>query len=146
MVNLNDFENYFNGLKDKIAAKKILFMTNEADLSNSLSEINSNEQPFIVVVIPSSKTNGSSQDDVTDTNYTLIYILSKDDRTQINTFEIQKKLQPFIEKCKLQLIQDKDSCSLMRGLDVSSLHTDPESKLYSRATGWSLSFEFSTDL
>jgi len=146
MVNLTDFETYFISIKQQIGVKKIFFLTNEADISSSLNDIKPEEQPFMLVIIPSSKTSGSSQDDVSEINYCLLYILSKEERGQIDTFIIQKNLQPILESCKRKMIQDKDSCGLLRNLDVSSFHSDPESKLFSRATGWSLSFEFTTDL
>ena len=81
-----------------------------------------------------------------DTNYGLVYVLSKEDRTATDTFTIQKELQPVMKNVKKLMIESKEQCGVMRGLDVSSFHTDPESRLFTRATGWSLSFQFETDL
>ena len=146
MINLTKYETFWNELTDKAGIKSVFFLTNESDIQPRLADISSDEQPFMMVIIPSAKTSGSSQDDVADTNYGLVYVLSKEDRTGTDTFTIQKNLQPVIESVKLLMIDRKEQCGIMRGLDVSSFHTDPESKMFSRATGWSLSFEFETDI
>ena len=144
MINLTKYETFWNELTDKAGIKSVFFLTNESDIQPRLADISSDAQPFMMVIIPSAKTSGSSQDDVADTNYGLIYVLSKEDRTGTDTFTIQKNLQPVIESVKLLMIESKEQCGIMRDLDVSSFHTDPESKMFSRATGWSLSFEFET--
>ena len=146
MINLTKYETFWNELTDKAGIKSVFFLTNESDIQPRLADISSDEQPFMMVIIPSAKTSGSSQDDVADTNYGLIYVLSKEDRTATDTFTIQKELQPVMENVKKLMIDSKEQCGVMRGLDVSSFHTDPESRLFTRATGWSLSFQFETDL
>ena len=146
MINLTKYETFWNELTDKAGIKSVFFLTNESDIQPRLADISSDEQPFIMVIIPSAKTSGSSQDDVADTNYGLVYVLSKEDRTATDTFTIQKELQPVMENVKKLMIDSKEQCGVMRGLDVSSFHTDPESRLFTRATGWSLSFQFETDL
>ena len=144
MINLTKYETFWNELTDKAGIKSVFFLTNESDIQPRLADISSDEQPFMMVIIPSAKTSGSSQDDVADTNYGLIYVLSKEDRTATDTFTIQKELQPVMENVKKLMIDSKEQCGVMRGLDVSSFHTDPESRLFTRATGWSLSFQFET--
>ena len=146
MINLTKYETFWNELTDKAGIKSVFFLTNESDIQPRLADISSDEQPFMMVIIPSAKTSGSSQDDVADTNYGLVYVLSKEDRTATDTFTIQKELQPVMENVKKLMIESKEQCGVMRGLDVSSFHTDPESRLFTRATGWSLSFQFETDL
>ena len=146
MINLTKYETFWNELTDKAGIKSVFFLTNESDIQPRLADISSDEQPFMMVIIPSAKTSGSSQDDVADTNYGLVYVLSKEDRTATDTFTIQKELQPVMENVKKLMIDSKEQCGVMRGLDVSSFHTDPESRLFTRATGWSLSFEFETDI
>ena len=146
MINLSQYELFWKGLIPKAGIKSVFFLTNESDIQPRLADISSDAQPFLMVIVPSAKTSGSSQDDVADTNYGLIYVLSKEDRTATDTFTIQKELQPVMENVKKLMIDSKEQCGLMRGLDVSSFHTDPESKLFSRATGWSLSFNFETNL
>ena len=146
MVNLTQYELFWNGLIPKAGIKSVFFLTNESDIQPRLADISSDAQPFLMVIIPSAKTSGSSQDDVADTNYGLVYVLSKEDRTATDTFTIQKELQPVMENVKKLMIDSKEQCGIMRGLDVSSFHTDPESRMFTRATGWSLSFQFETDL
>ena len=146
MINLSQYELFWKGIMPEAGIKSVFFLTNESDIQPRLADISSDAQPLLMVIIPSAKTSGSSQDDVADTNYGLIYVLSKEDRTATDTFTIQKELQPVMENVKKLMIDSKEQCGVMRGLDVSSFHTDPESRLFTRATGWSLSFEFETDL
>ena len=146
MINLSQYELFWKGIMPEAGIKSVFFLTSESDIQPRLADISSDEQPFMMVIIPSAKTSGSSQDDVADTNYGLVYVLSKEDRTATDTFTIQKELQPVMENVKKLMIESKEQCGVMRGLDVSSFHTDPESRLFTRATGWSLSFQFETDL
>ena len=146
MINLSLYELFWKGIMPKAGIKSVFFLTSESDIQPRLADISSDAQPFLMVIIPSAKTSGSSQDDVADTNYGLVYVLSKEDRTATDTFTIQKELQPVMENVKKLMIESKEQCGVMRGLDVSSFHTDPESRLFTRATGWSLSFQFETDL
>lgn len=144
MVNLQDFEVYINGLSEKIGAKRTFFLTAESDIKPMLQDITPEEQPFLLVIIPSAQSKGSTQDNVSELNLALVYLFKKHDAKDKPTFEVQKELQPHIEATKNQLIADKEECGIMRELDLSSMHTDPESQLFSALTGWSLTFEFDT--
>ena len=146
MINLSRYELFWKGIMPEAGIKSVFFLTSESDIQPRLADITADAQPFLMVIIPSAKTSGSSQDDVADTNYGLIYVLSKEDRTATDTFTIQKELQPVMENVKKLMIDSKEQCGVMCGLDVSSFHTDPESRLFTRATGWSLSFQFETDM
>ena len=146
MINLSLYELFWKGIMSEAGIKSVFFLTSESDIQPRLADITADAQPFLMVIIPSAKTSGSSQDDVADTNYGLIYVLSKEDRTATDTFTIQKELQPVMENVKKLMIDSKEQCSVMRGLDVSSFHTDPESRMFTRATGWSLSFQFDSDI
>jgi len=142
MVNLNDLEAYWNGVMITVPAiKKVFFVTEEGDMKDYLSDIKNSEQPFLVVIIPSAKSTGS-QDAVQENNFNLVYVLSKEDSFEKTTFELQKELQPVMESIKNQLIEDMEGCGLMRRLNIGSMQTDPEKKIMTKATGWSLSFEF----
>lgn len=141
MVNLNSLEQYWNAMPAKVRAlKKVYYVTEEGDMKDFFQDIKLTEQPFLVVVIPSAKASGSA-DFYTETNMNLIYLLSKEDSGKKRTFELQKELQPVMEAIKDVMIADIAGCGFMRELDISSMHTDPERKLLSVASGWSLSFE-----
>jgi hypothetical protein len=142
MVNLSTLETYWNSMITRIPTiKKAFFVTEESDMKDFIADIRQSEQPFLLVVIPSAKSNGQ-QDAVIENNLNLIYVLSKEDSFNKNTFQLQKELQPVMEAIKTQMIEDIEGCGIMRRLDISSMQTDPEKKLLSKATGWSLSFEF----
>jgi hypothetical protein len=141
MVNLSELEQYWNGMPAKVRTlKKVFFVTEEGDMKDFIQDIKPAEQPFLLVVIPSAKASGSA-DYNTEVNMNLIYVLSKEDPGKKNTFTLQKELQPVMEAVKEQMITDIEGCGLMRNLDISTMHTDPERRLMSVATGWSLGFE-----
>jgi hypothetical protein len=142
MVNLTALETYWNSIITRVPTiKKAFFVTEEGDMKDFIADIRQQEQPFLLVVIPSAKSVGTA-DAVLENNMNLIYVLSKEDSFNKNTFELQKELQPVMEAIKAQMIEDIEGCGLMRRLDISSMQTDPEKRLMSKATGWSLSFEF----
>lgn len=145
MINLTQYENYFTGLVEKVPGVKMLkFVTSESEMTDWLADVKTDQQPFLMILIPSAKSTGSSQDDVEEYNMGLIYLLKKTDKGQADgkPFPIQKALQPILEGIKRQMLEDKGQCSVMYGLDVDSFHTDPENTLSSRTAGWSLSFTF----
>lgn len=141
MINLQDFENYFTSLAKRTGCKSVFFLTSETDIQKKIKDITPEQQPIMMMIIPSANTKGSTQDGVEETNTALLYVLNKDDRAEYGTFNIQKDLQPIFEQVKQTMIADKENCGLMRGLDVGSLSSDPESKLISQLTGWSLQFD-----
>jgi len=146
MVNLTELESYWESIITRVAGiKKAYYVTEEADMKDFISDIKNAEQPFLLVVIPSAKSVGVA-DAVLENNLNLIYVLSKEDAFNKTTFELQKELQPVMEALKAQMIDDIEGCGLMRRLDIGSMQTDPEKRLMSKATGWSLSFEFEDSL
>ena len=145
MVNLNAYENYWNELRAKVpAVKRIDFVTEEGDIKDFISDITRSEQPHLLIIIPSSKNVGIP-DAVLENNLNLVYLLANEDSFEKNTYQLQKELQPVMESIKNQLIADMENCGLMRRLDISSMQTDPERRIFSKSTGWSLSFEFETE-
>jgi hypothetical protein len=145
MVNLTEFEVYWQQMLNKVPAlKSIHFVTEEGEISAKLNDIKKEEQPFALVVIPSAKSTGSTQDNFQEENLNLIYILSKEDAFNKTTFELQKDTQPVMEAVKEQMLMDKGTCGLMRNLDPGSFQTDPEKKKFTTCSGWSLSFSFVT--
>ena len=145
MVNLTEYEAYWESVKTNVTGiKKIFYLTEESDMKDFLSDITNAQQPFLLVIIPSAKSAGA-QDAFIENNLSLIYLLSKEDAFNKTTFQLQKELQPVMEQIKQQMITDKQGCGIMRNLDLSSMQTDPEKKLMTKATGWSLSFEFETE-
>lgn len=140
MVRLSDWKEYWNSIVTRIPSLKgVHFVTEEADIKDKVLDIGKKEMPFLLVVTPSAKSSGE-QDSFRENNLCLTYILSKEDAYSYTTFEMQEILQPIMEDVKEMMINDKEGCGIMRDLDLSTLHTDPEKKLFTKLTGWSLSF------
>ena len=103
MVNLTALETYWNSIITRVPTiKKAFFVTEEGDMKDFIADIRQQEQPFLLVVIPSAKSVGTA-DAVLENNMNLIYVLSKEDSFNKNTFELQKELQPVMEAIKAQM-------------------------------------------
>lgn len=141
MINLNDLKAYWEGMKTKQSGlKSVHFITEEGDVKDFIKDIGPAEQPFALVLVPSGKSTGSTQDNYFDESNHLFYVLKKEDSFNKTSFEIQAELQPLTEAIKEQILMDKSACSLMRHLDEGSFQTDPERKKFTTCTGWSVSF------
>lgn len=141
MVLLSEWRTYWDGMLVKVPEIKAVFrVTEESDIKDKIQDIKLSELPFLMVLTPSAKSNGSEQDNFIEHEYGLLYVLTKEGINQKLTFDHQEDLQPTIEKVKQQMLADMEGCGFMRRLDVGSMHTDPEKKLFSLLTGWSLSF------
>ncbi|MDR2824997.1 MAG: hypothetical protein LBB41_07360 [Prevotellaceae bacterium] len=138
MILLNEIQQYFDALigTDK-PVKRVFYFTEEGELQDVDSDIAPEEQPFLIVITPSVISVGR---DLLERNNFLIYLLAKEDKFEKSTFEIQKELQPIINSLKNKLIDDSDNCKWISGLDAESFHIDPERKMFTKYTGWSISF------
>lgn len=154
MIQLTKLKNYWENLVDNPLAeatlctgmelesplRKVYFVTDEGDIKDFLADITPEQQPFAIVLIPSSTSQGSEQDNFEDTDRHLFYVFKKEDAYSQTTFEVQEELQPLAEALKIQLVLDKNACNIWHKLNEGTFHTDPERKLFSKCTGWSVSF------
>jgi len=141
MVLLSEWRTYWDGMPVKVPEVKAVFrVTEESDIKDKIQDIKLEELPFLMVLTPSAKSNGSEQDNFMEHDMSLLYLFTKEGINNKLTFEHQEDLQPILEKVKEQMLLDMEGCGFMRRLDVGSMHTDPEKKLFSVLTGWSLSF------
>lgn len=143
MINIIEYKTYWEEMpqrEDRL--KHVIFGTDESDLKRQLPDISPEQQPFAFVLIPSAVSSGSQPDNFSETNRALFYVLAKEDSFSLTTFDIQVNTQPVAEAVKEILITDKSPCSMLRNLNEGSFHTDPESAISSKCSGWSVSFEF----
>jgi len=143
MISLIDFDKYWHQMPTKVPAlKKVFLVSDESELRDFVKDISPADQPFAMVLIPSANSRGSEPDNFGENNQTLFYILEREDKTEHTTLQLQMRTQPVCEAVKDQLLNDKTSCSLLWNLREDSFETDPESKISSLCSGWSVSFQF----
>lgn len=142
MKAISELRQYWETMLTKVPElKRIEFVVDEGQVKDFLSDIPTDEQPFAVVVLPSANSKGSEQDNFTENENHLFYVLRNQDAAQYTWMEIIEELQPITEAVKEQLVLDADDdCPYFENMDYSSFQTDPERKLWTKCTGWSVSF------
>ena len=144
MILISDYEAYWESVKERIPGiKSVEPINNDKDMSKFLQDLKKENMPVLFFAVPSSDGFGDVDNDM-EKNIGLLFFMSKyDAQGKTKAYDIQKELQPLFEEIKDMMKEDSmDKCSVMGDLEFSSMHTDPEYKLYSDFSGWSLSFVF----
>lgn len=151
MISLLELKSYMEAMPEKLPLiKTVNLVFSESDFSAMLRDKPLSEFPALVVVVPSADMEADNEDDFTENNTTLCYILSRPDESSMTYEDRLAQMidaQNLIESFKKQIIADKGAhqgSHLMHYLDLSTFHTDPEYNL-SGCYGWSLSFNINTN-
>jgi len=144
MVNLNDYEAYWQSVKLRLPEIKTLeIILSEKDMGEVIQGLKKGDEPVLFVTVPSGDNDGDIDNDM-EKNISLLFLLSKyDSQGKVKAIGTVKELQPLFEEIKDMMKYDSsDNCGIMAHLEIDSMHSDPEYKLYSDMSGWSLSFVF----
>ncbi len=144
MIFITDYEAYWDTIKERLPGIKTLdFINNDKDMGKSIQDLKKEQMPILFVAVPSGDGFGDVDNDQ-EKNIGLLFFMSKyDAQGKSKAYDIQKELQPIFEALKDLMKNDSmNDCSIMANLEIDSMHTDPEYKLYSDFSGWSLSFVF----
>ena len=144
MILITDYEAYWDTIKERLPGIKTLdFINNDKDMGKSIQDLKKEQMPILFVAVPSGDGFGDVDNDQ-EKNIGLLFFMSKyDAQGKSKAYDIQKELQPIFEALKDLMKNDSmNDCSIMANLEIDSMHTDPEYKLYSDFSGWSLSFVF----
>lgn len=144
MILITDYEAYWETIKERLPGIKTLdFINNDKDMGKSIQDLKKEQMPILFVAVPSGDGFGDVDNDQ-EKNIGLLFFMSKyDAQGKTKAYDIQKELQPIFEALKDLMKNDSmNDCSIMANLEIDSMHTDPEYKLYSDFSGWSLSFVF----
>jgi hypothetical protein len=144
MINLTDYENYWESVKNRITEiKSILPVIFNAEMGPKIQSLKDSELPALFFITPSGMTSGQDVDNWEDRSTCVIFLMKHYSPQRKTAYEVIKELQPLIEKIKGMMIKDKASgCNVMDNLDLNSLSTIPEGGLYAMFAGWSLGFDF----
>lgn len=147
MVDLQSYENYWNGIRNRIPEiKKVVPATFEPEMGNLIQGLKSEELPVLFFIIPNAQGKGKDVDNVSESNLCVVLIMDKTDPQRKKAYQVQKETQPIAEQIKKQIREDKAAgCSLFAKLDLSSMSTIPEAGFYSVFAGWSIGFQFETE-
>lgn len=146
MIKIGEFKTYLQTFVTRIEAiTKVKLVTTENQL---VKYINDFEDTDIVLVgiIPSADSKGRDVDNLIEMETVLLFILGKINSSSQNEDDEFSKMETFqntITALKSLLVADKENteieCTLMKGLDLNSIHTDPEYN-YLGCNGYSLAF------
>lgn len=144
MILIDKYEAYWESIRLRLPAiKSIEFINNDKDMGKAIQDLKKEHMPVLFVAIPSADGFGDI-DNEKEKNIGLLFFMSKyDAQGKSKAYDIQKELQPIFEDMKDMMKEDSmDKCGVMSNLEFDSMHSDPEYKLYSDFSGWSLSFVF----
>lgn len=146
MVNLQLYEDYWNGIRERVPAiASVIMVTLDAEMGKHIQGLKPEDLPALFVVIPNSQGKSHDPDNILEQNLCVVFVMDKADPQRKKAYQVQKETQPIIEQIKKAMIDDKATgCLLMDKLDLSSLSTIPESGFYNVFAGWSLGFNFDT--
>lgn len=148
MVGIKKYKEYWKDIVSRIEGlKSAHLVANEAQLKNKVANIA--EYPILVATVPSSGSSSKDEDNTSDSNLGLIFILKKvadSDRTEGSYEDDMQLMQDVMQEVRDLMEADKVDCEatyheLIERLDVSSFNQDPEYN-YLGHDGWSLSFKF----
>ena len=144
MIKIGTFKTYLQNIETRIdAITKVILVSTENQLVKHIDDF---EETDIVLIgiIPSADSKGKDVDNIVEMETVLLFILGKtSSSTEDDEFNKMEAFQNVITALKTLLIEDKqdtqNECNLMKGLDLNSLHTDPEYN-YLGCNGYSLAF------
>ena len=148
MIKIGTFKTYLQNIETRIdAITKVKVVATENQLVKHIDDF---EETDIVLIgiIPSADSKGRDVDNIIEMETVLLFILGKtSSSTEDDEFNKMEAFQHVITALKTLLIEDKqdteNECNLMKGLDLNSIHTDPEYN-YLGCNGYSLSFNITT--
>ena len=147
MIKVRELKTYFDSCINRLdSIKKLILVVNESQLADKIRDLKQADCPFMVLVIPSADALAKDNDNITEANSLLLYILQKASRSDL-TDELELLMyeitQNAISDLKNLMLADKQNsdngCSFLRKLNLDTFHTDPEYN-YLDCYGWSLSF------
>lgn len=147
MVSLQEYENYWNGIRERIPEiSKVVPATFEPEMGNLIQGLKAEDLPVLFFIIPNAQGKSKDVDNVSEANLCVVLIMSKTDPQRKKAYQIQKEIQPIAEKIKQTIREDKAAgCELFSNLDLSTISTIPEAEFYSTLAGWSIGFQFDTE-
>ena len=144
MVNLTDYESYWQGIVRRIPGIcSLFFVTVDQDMSRQVSSLEPSQLPALFVVVPSARTQGRNVDTMGEVNIAVAFLMQKYDPQREGCFAAIKQIQPLIQQVKRTLLDDAATgCPVLGQVDLESITTLPETDLYGMMAGWSIGLSF----
>lgn len=145
MIRITEYRDYFKTVQQRLGITTLKMISGEAQIISFLRDLPFESCPVLVLVIPSSDTIASDEDNIMEPSTGILFLLSKVDTTMETEDTMVSGLQvtqDYLKSIKELMRADKeahDAPHLLHYIDFNRLHTDPEINL-SGCNGWSLSF------
>lgn len=145
MIKIRDLNNYMDSCMSRIdLITKSHLISTENQLVKKVADFDYSDI-VLIIIIPSADSKGKDVDNIIESETIIMFILGKidesseDDDDFIDNMEIFQNTVTELKELMIADKQDTESgCHLMKGLDLSSIHTDPEYN-YLGCNGYSLS-------
>ena len=100
MVDLQEYEDYWNGIRERIPEiKKVIPATFEPDMGNLVQGLKPDELPALFFIIPNAQGKSRDVDNSSESNPCVILIMDKTDPQRKKAYQVQKETQ-LVEKKK----------------------------------------------
>ena len=141
MINLVQYREYWEGVGRRVdSITGVLPVTIDEQMGKRIQSLPA-ESVTLFVFPPLAESTAKNADNFKEVNKCVVFVMAKYDPQRRNSFDVLEQTQPIIDEVKSILISDqRDGCPVMR-IDAGSIDTAPETELYGRFAGWSISFD-----
>ena len=144
MIKIRDLKNYIESCNSRIdSITKALMVSTENQLVKRIDDFEETDI-VLVAIVPSADSKGKDVDNIVESETLIMFILGKIDSGSEDDDDFIDNMESFqnaVTDLKNLMIADKQDtesgCHLMKGLDINSIHTDPEYN-YLGCNGYSL--------
>lgn len=89
---------------------------------------------------PLAESDSRNADAFREVNRCVVFVMSKYDPQRRSSFDLLEEIQPVVETVKSRMLAMSGAACLPFKVDAGSIETAPETELYGRFAGWSLTF------
>lgn len=141
MINLRDYREYWERVADRVnEITNVLPVTIDEQMGKKIQNLPADSLTLFVFP-PIAESTARNIDEYRELNSCVIFIMAKYDPQRRSSFDLLEQTQTILEKVKGVMLADQwAGCNTMK-VDVSSIELAPETELYGRFAGWSMTFK-----
>lgn len=140
MIDLGAYRKYWEGLARRVESiTGVLSVSIDDQMGKKIQSLPADSMTLFVLP-PLANSSCVNPDAYKETNKCVVFLMAKYDPQRRSSFSLLEETQPLVERVKHLLLADQRAgCPVMR-VEVGSIETAPETELYGRFAGWSMSF------
>lgn len=140
MINLVQYREYWEGVARRVdSIAGVLPVTIDDQMGKKIQSLPP-DSATLFVFPPLAQSDAKHVDNYKEVNKCVVFVMLKYDPQRRSSFNVLEQTQPIIDEVKSILLGDQRAgCPVMR-VDAGSIETAPETELYGRFAGWSITF------